>query len=474
MKWNILVLLVVINAVKDSSCASQNDEYCYSNDPDKKQARYYSTKTAYEVARGSEKKYFTVPRCEPAKFWLLSRHGTRLPSANGMKNLQNLVDVRDQIIESFQRRDRDRHLSQLCGEDLELLKKWNWDRNITESFSNFLTVQGWNDMKYMALDYQRTFQRVMETTYTKRNYHFSYTDTQRTEASYKAFTEGLFGPGADGFINISPESNDSLLLRPYDKCSEWNTQQDMYKGNDSEYFKFQNTDLFKKTLGDISIRLGFKYTLHANQVEDIWDMCRYDQSWFLQEDSPWCVAFTPEHVKVLEYLEDLKYYYKSGYGSALNNNIMCGAVQDLMSNLKNEGTPNVVAYFSHASAIQLMLVALGYAKDAESLRADNYDQMKNRKWRTSVISPFASNLAVVKYDCPNEPERFKVQFFLNEKPIDFPWCNIGLCDLSKVFETYQKFIDVDCSKIYCGTSTATSLKYSFAFILIAKIISYAF
>ena len=54
------MLLVVINAVKESS-ASQNEEYCYSNDPDKKQAKFYSTKTAYEVSRGSEKKYFTVP-----------------------------------------------------------------------------------------------------------------------------------------------------------------------------------------------------------------------------------------------------------------------------------------------------------------------------------------------------------------------------------------------------------------------------
>ena len=61
MKWNILVLFVVINAVKDINCASQNDDYCYSNDQDKKQAKFYSTKTAYEVSRGSEKKYFTVP-----------------------------------------------------------------------------------------------------------------------------------------------------------------------------------------------------------------------------------------------------------------------------------------------------------------------------------------------------------------------------------------------------------------------------
>lgn len=37
------------------------EEYCYTNDGDKKQTKHYSTKTPYEVARGTDKKYFTVP-----------------------------------------------------------------------------------------------------------------------------------------------------------------------------------------------------------------------------------------------------------------------------------------------------------------------------------------------------------------------------------------------------------------------------
>lgn len=77
---------------------------------------------------------------------------------------------------------------------------------------------------------------------------------------------------------------------------------------------------------------------------------------------------------------------------------MCAAVKDMVMNLRSEDNPKVVAYFSHASAIQLFLTSLGYAKDNDALRADNYGNMKYRKFRASVVSPFAGNIAVVKYE----------------------------------------------------------------------------
>lgn len=253
-------------------------------------------------------------------------------------------------------------------------------------------------MKYIAIDYQRTFQKLIETRYTKENFKFGHTDTQRTEGSYKAFVEGLFGPAADGIIDTRPERNDSILLRPYDICPEFVKQEEIVKSNSSEYYKFTQSDYYKKMLEEISIRLGYKYTLSSKQVDAMWDMCRYDQAWYLQEDSAWCAAFTPKHVDILEYLEDLKYYYKSGPGSEINSKIMCAAVKDMVKNLQKEENPKVVAYFSHASAIQLFLTALGYGKDNDALRADNFLQMKYRKFRTSTLSPFGSNLAAVKYE----------------------------------------------------------------------------
>lgn len=384
------------------------------------------------------------------------------------------MDVRNEVLEHFKRSDRDRE-RQLCSEDLELLKKWNFDKNLTERYDNHLTVQGWNDLKYMAIDYQRTFQNVLETRYSKEKFRFGFTDTQRAEASYKAFTEGLFGEGAESIIDAKPETNSSILLRPYENCPEWNKHSDDSKDKNSEVFKFKQSEIYKRTAEEISARLGFKYTLNDKQIDNLWDMCRYDQAWYIQDESPWCVSFTPEHVNVLEYLEDLKYYYKASYGNKLNENVMCSAVQDMIRNLQSDSAnPKVTAYFTHAAAMQLILTSLGYAKDSENLRADNYQQMKYRKFRTSVLSPFASNLVAVKYQCPNDPEFNKVQFFLNERPIEFSWCNIGLCDLSRVIEMYKKFLDADCRDMFCGGNSGSTFKISFIVVLVTGIFTYLF
>lgn len=59
--------------------------------------------------------------------------------------------------------------------------------------------------------------------------------------------------------------------------------------------------------------------------------------------------------------------------------------------------PKVVAYFGHSAILQLLLTALVAIKDNETLRADNYQKLMRRKWRSSEVCPFAANLAVIKY-----------------------------------------------------------------------------
>lgn len=101
----------------------------------------------------------------------------------------------------------------MCEGDLELLKKWHWDHNITADYSEFLTVQGWNELKLLAIRYQNTFQQIMTTTYERERFLFRYTNTQRTEASFKAFVEGLFGPRAHERIHVDPPPMNDTLLR---------------------------------------------------------------------------------------------------------------------------------------------------------------------------------------------------------------------------------------------------------------------
>jgi hypothetical protein len=58
MKSQSICLFVLFNA---AVFVNSQEEYCYSNDADKRQTKQFATKTPYEVAHGTEKRYFNVP-----------------------------------------------------------------------------------------------------------------------------------------------------------------------------------------------------------------------------------------------------------------------------------------------------------------------------------------------------------------------------------------------------------------------------
>lgn len=100
----------------------------------------------------------------------------------------------------------------LCDEDLELLRYWKYDANITEDKANMLTTQGWEDIKYLAIHYQSAFPSLLENIYSPQKYQFKYLNSERTNASLKAFLEGLFGDHAyDHIVTPSPSKDDLLL-----------------------------------------------------------------------------------------------------------------------------------------------------------------------------------------------------------------------------------------------------------------------
>lgn len=148
---------------------------------------------------------------------------------------------------------------------------------------------------------------------------------------------------------------------------------------------------------------------------------------------------------------------KTSYGSAANSKLACATMNDMLRHLNSNDSPQVITYFGHIAIIHLHLTAMGAFKDAEAIRSDNFERMPNRKWKTADICPFAANLAAVKYHCPSAVDgMYKIQFFHNQKPLDFDWCVDGLCELDDVMEKFKEFDDVVCSDIYC--SDAVSLK----------------
>lgn len=464
----ILGIILTVNEVASqeyttgSTCCT---DYCFTTDFNRGQVKQFSTKTAYDfVKQPNSENFFSIPNCEAVKFWMVSRHGTRLPTASDIELMKELSNERDEIIKNYEVRRTKPDRGPLCIQDLDLLRAWRWDYNISVQHAEHLTTQGWNDLKFLALHYRHSFSRLLKTVYQPNEFLFRHTNSQRAEASYKAFVEGLFGVGADSHIQLADVPKDDYLLQPYDQCPAWDKKND--NNPNAEHNKFADTVMFKEMVDDVSTKMGFKYPLTPKQIETMWDMCRYEQSWFITKLSPWCSVFTKPQIDMLEYKEDIKYFYKSGHGRAINSKIPCELMKDLIMRLNSTDNPKTVAYFAHDSLIQTMLVALNTYKDHDMLRADNYELLKRvRQWRTSQLIPFSANIVAVKYDCPNEPVRDKMTMFINEKPINFDWCNVGLCDMSKFIETYRKYLDADCREYFCSESSGTKIKFSLALVI---------
>lgn len=86
----------------------------------------------------------------------------------------------------------------------------------------------------------------------------------------------------------------------------------------------------------VSQRLGFTRNLNASQIETMYLECAFEKSWNIYERSKWCTVFKEEDLVVLEYAQDLKLYYKSGYGrEEKNQQLGCPILRDLYQKFNN-------------------------------------------------------------------------------------------------------------------------------------------
>lgn len=138
-----------------------------------------------------------------------------------------------------------------------------------------------------------------------------------------------------------------------------------------------------------------------SNIRSIWQLCRFEQAFDLARSAPWCSAFSAvDDIAVLEYGEDLGYYYEAGYGFDMNSNILCEAMQNMLKFLQStdDGERPTRVFVAHSTSMQLLLVALGLYEDEVPPTSSNYAQQSSRKWRTSQQTAFASNIAVIRYE----------------------------------------------------------------------------
>lgn len=391
----LLFSLAAILSEGGGSVSMHNPFYCFSTDPIQPHLEMFTSRTAYDVIRG-ETINANVSTCNPSKFWMISRHGTRLPSPADLVNIFGRSEqLHSEILSNY-----DRGRTSLCAADIELIRNWSIDSEITLERALYLSSSGYSEMRELAERYQSAFPSIFSSTYSPNDYFFRATNTHRTQQSLLAFAEGLFGENENVQLEDVPEQD--FLLYPQSFCPLYSN----VTSNNQESVAFLEGPEYQEMLTQVSAKLGFhgSQVLRSSDVLLLSRICEYDQIFDLNSTSPLCAAFSVANYEVLEYQADLSIYYSSGYGHTnyrrLFENMICFLIQDLMQFFESYDVNDHKArlFSGNALPVMLALVSLGAFEDNVPLTRHNFAQQTQRLWKTSLTTPMGNNLAVVRYE----------------------------------------------------------------------------
>ncbi|XP_016837275.1 multiple inositol polyphosphate phosphatase 1 [Nasonia vitripennis] len=442
---SIAILLASVALVQPA--AVDQERTCY--DPRRDLYPYFSTRTAYERVHGNVSR--AESSCVPMQIWVLSRHGTRYPGKKVVPQLLALPAMRDQIVKNHEKGD-----GRLCDEDLQKLKNWKPDRNINNAMADLLAPQGEDDLQFLAQRLQRAFPELLQVdarNVQPDDYVFRSTDTQRTKESLKSFARGLFGRSEVARVMNIPVND--TLLQPNKHCPAWDKSYDPILTN-VERDKFTSGPEIRSLIQGVSQRLGYDRPLDFEKtIKSIYEMCRFESAWYVNRTSVWCSVFNKEELKIMEYREDLNYYYCCGPGREISAKVGCPLLSDMFQHFKrlasgSTNEPKGVFYFAHTMTLQTFLSALKIGYEPQPPLASNYASSANRKYRTSILGPFATNVVAVFYRCNGAKPTNKVTFHVAERLTPLVSCNEdGTCDWESLEREFEDQVN-SCDMEFCN------------------------
>ncbi|XP_073957030.1 multiple inositol polyphosphate phosphatase 1-like [Choristoneura fumiferana] len=386
----------------------------------------HSTKTSYETVRGDIRDYPDPESCEAISVWTLHRHGNRNPGSVSVLMKELIDTVQSQIIQAYEA-----GRSQLCAQDIEAFRRWTFNETILASQS-YLTGTGYDELYDIAKRLRHRYPLLFQGT--SDDYYFRPTNSQRTIASAMGYVHG-FTEGTNLNINFDGPFERDDMIRPYENCLRY--QQEVRGGAllEQQLVDYAETEEYLALQRAVQARLGITYQLTQDDIYTLYEICRYHRTWVPSHQDAWCAAFTNEDLVVLEYRDDVRHYYRNGYGSWVTPRLAGPLLKDLRERfqaaVRGEGK-KVVSYFSHNAMTEMTFIALGLYRDNFAILGSQRNT--NRLWRTSFIAAFATNLMVVLNRCTESgTQTHRVQFFINEK-------ETTLCPLSGC--TWDQFEDI--------------------------------
>ncbi|XP_030058941.1 multiple inositol polyphosphate phosphatase 1 [Microcaecilia unicolor] len=417
---------------------------------------YFGTKTRYEDVnpylledplRVNRDQELLSDSCTPLQMIAVIRHGTRYPTKKQIKKLKEIHSV----------------IKEKAKGNTELVTDLKtWEMWYTDLMDGQLVAKGEEDMKNLAV----RLASMYPSLYTQEKFKngqlkFITSSKHRCVNSTTAFIDGLvqnyFGhqkSQVDGLTDMDCAQyviNDELM-RFFDHCPRFMTY---IEENDTA---MHQVDAFKegpemmRVLEKIASALHVPVSdINADLIQVAFFTCSFELA-IKNENSPWCSLFEEEDGKVLEYLNDLKQYWKRGYGYNINSRSSCGLFHYIIKKLdqavseSNSSQPissPVILQFGHAETLQPLLALMGLFKDEEQLDAKNFARQTHRKFRSGRIVPYAANLLFVLYRCDaasTPEETYRIQLLLNEKLLPFPHSEKTVSSYQELKEQYNTIL----------------------------------
>eukprot|EP01105_Mastigella_eilhardi_P006865 TRINITY_DN18375_c0_g1_i1.p1 TRINITY_DN18375_c0_g1~~TRINITY_DN18375_c0_g1_i1.p1 ORF type:complete len:451 (-),score=102.23 TRINITY_DN18375_c0_g1_i1:83-1399(-) len=379
--------------------------------------QHLGTKTPYDylvAASGRESGSGGDAACAPIVVNHVGRHGTRFPTSGTIEALYELQDYMTA------------HRSELVSE-----YAWmgEWEVPFDMSYEGGLCLRGQEELYQMGQRFVSQFPAM--TSYNPNMNPIQCTCKPRTSQSGNAFGFGMLQNTAHvskcqyyPFAITSESCDQDTTLRFFSNCPAYQTQ---VLDNATT---LEESQLYAaKYVPQIQQRIADKIGLYppAEQVSQMWEACQCDVS-VLFEKGQWCSIFEEDDADILEYVEDLRSYWQRGYGIPLNYQIGIELLREMVNIMDAVLTDDVDSdfyltsklRFAHAETMLPFNALLGLNEDSEPLLASSPpDVIANRKWRDSAIAPFATNTALLLYNCTGTAS---VRLLVNEKDVKLPGC----------------------------------------------------
>ncbi|KAG9345998.1 hypothetical protein JZ751_007813 [Albula glossodonta] len=362
----------------------ENVQVFYPNIPSI--AKYFGTKARYEEVNpyllddilAVNESLFKPPSvdCKPVHLTAVIRHGTRYPTKKNIRKIRRLYDL-----VSSKAMNSEKWLHDIKNE---------WKMWYTEDMDGQIVEKGRNDHRHLAVRLAKSFPALISEENLRSNrIKFITSSKHRCVESTIAFKEGLMNLWNIKDVEFGHEINDALM-RFFDQCRRFIEDVENNKTALKEVDLFKSTAEMKRVQMNVANRLQLEYS-----------------------------QITPE------YANDLKQYWKRGYGHDINRKSSCTLFHDVFSRLDQAAneirfghvTEAVTIQVGHAETLLPLLSLMGFFKDETPLTAGSYASQQNRTFRTSGIVPYAANLVLVLYDCE---KGLRLQLLLNERPLTFP------------------------------------------------------